>query len=427
LFEPTGLLREANKAQLAECIWKMGSCGVSEVIAPNPIYVLDGGSLLQKIPWIKGETFSTICEKYVKYVKGRYHQAVVVFDGYSAEPSTKDLTHIRRSKGLVAPKVVFTKDMPFKTKKDIFLTNTENKQQFINMLSSELVECGLETRHATDDADVLIVNTAVEYSTANEVVLIGEDTDLLVLLCHHAKDDRRRIYFKSDRCKGPTKIWDIHKTRLILGPHLCNHLLPIHALTGCDTTSRLYGIGKGFAIKKLVSNEQILQLMSVFLVENSEKECILSAGERIIAFLYGGSEYETLDLLRFRRFVQKTATASGCLQIHDLPPTSDTGKLHIMRAFFQCQIWIGNQEKFLPEEWGWHYGNCRLQPTRSILPPAPEHLLKIIKCNCRHGCDSKRCACKRHGLECSAACGDCRGVSCSNAGLPTDYEEDVDE
>ena len=234
LFEPTGLMREANKAQLAECIWKMGSCGVSEVIAPNPIYVLDGGSLLQKIPWIKGETFSTLCEKYVKYVKGRYHQAVVVFDGYSAEPSTKDLTHIRRSKGLVAPKVVFTKDMPFKTKKDIFLSNTENKQEFINMLSSELVECGLETRHATDDADVLIVNTAVEYSTANEVVLIGEDTDLLVLLCHHAKDDRKRIYFKSDRCKGSTKIWDINKTRSILGPHLCNHLLPIHALTGCN-------------------------------------------------------------------------------------------------------------------------------------------------------------------------------------------------
>ena len=41
--------------------------------------VLDGGSLLQRIPWSKGTTFSTICNHYVNYVTGKYYDAVVVF------------------------------------------------------------------------------------------------------------------------------------------------------------------------------------------------------------------------------------------------------------------------------------------------------------------------------------------------------------
>lgn len=34
--------------------------------------------------------------------------------------------------------------------------------------------------HASDDADVEIVQTAVEYAKSKKVTVIGEDTDLLV-------------------------------------------------------------------------------------------------------------------------------------------------------------------------------------------------------------------------------------------------------
>jgi len=30
-------------------------------------------------------------------------------------------------------------------------------------------------------------------------------------------------------------------------------------------------------------------------------------------------------------------------------------------------------------------------------------------------CSSRRCSCKKHGLDCSSACGECRGVGCSNS------------
>jgi hypothetical protein len=35
-------------------------------------------------------------------------------------------------------------------------------------------------------------------------------------------------------------------------------------------------------------------------------------------------------------------------------------------------------------------------------------LLKKVKCCCKAGCDSVWCSCRKHGLMCSAACGDCK-------------------
>ena len=54
------------------------------------------------------------------------------------------------------------------------------------MLSAELQKANCETYHASGDADLLIFQKAVQCATTNKTVLIGDDTDLLVLLCHHA-------------------------------------------------------------------------------------------------------------------------------------------------------------------------------------------------------------------------------------------------
>jgi len=86
----------------------------------NQVYnVLDGGSLLQRFPWKNGETFDSMASTYVKYVN-KLTNTVVVFNGYEAETSTKYVTHLIRSKGVVGPKVVFTSDMVLKSKRNTF-------------------------------------------------------------------------------------------------------------------------------------------------------------------------------------------------------------------------------------------------------------------------------------------------------------------
>ena len=99
LFDKDHLMRTANKPAHAEAIWKV--IGKGALVLPSGLkFVLDGGSLLAKKEWKKGETFEKICQSYVEYVHSKYGPGTeVVFDGYPTEPTTKDSTHLRRSKG----------------------------------------------------------------------------------------------------------------------------------------------------------------------------------------------------------------------------------------------------------------------------------------------------------------------------------------
>ena len=123
------------------------------------LFVLDGGSLLQRLPWLKNATFESICQSYVDYVTKRYQNVVVVFDGYPNCPTTKDVTHMRRTctRGITGPEIHFTGNMPCKSRKETFLSNTKNKQSFINLLGRTLSSNGIRVNHAEADADLDIV------------------------------------------------------------------------------------------------------------------------------------------------------------------------------------------------------------------------------------------------------------------------------
>ena len=58
--------------------------------------------------------------------------------------------------------------------------------------------------------------------------------------------------------------------------------------------------------------------------------------------------------------------------------------------------------------------NSKLVPVKTSLPAAPDQLINVIRCKCKSNCDNRRCSCRKHGIQCTTACTDCRGRSCSN-------------
>ena len=80
-------------------------------------YVIDEGTLVQRIPWQVRDTCNKILQSYVKYVTKHYGQAVVIFDSYAAGPSTKDCTRHRPGGGSKGRKVVFNKDKTLQLKR----------------------------------------------------------------------------------------------------------------------------------------------------------------------------------------------------------------------------------------------------------------------------------------------------------------------
>ena len=88
-----------------------------------------------------------------------------------------------------------------------------------------------------------------------------------------------------------------------------------------------------------------------------------------------------------------------------------------------------------PSEWGWKMVNGILIPIKTDLDAPSDDLLKVILCKCKFSskntCGSKQCSCANNRLRCVSACGDCRGVSCSNVsadreGIDMDIENDVE-
>ena len=220
VFQFLFLIQAVFLGKHTSLLWQMQSGALGTVVLRK--------RMTPRIPRTKGDLFSTTCMTYVNYVTKKYPKLTVVFDGYPDKPSTKDITHMRRTRGVTSPKVTFNENMPCKTKKEVFLSNTDNKRSFLNLLSTKLCENGCTTINAKEDADVLIVQTALELANTCDVVLIGEDTDLLVCLYYHADIHSNRIYFKSESKQAVARkirVWDITKAKIVLGEEICR-LLP---------------------------------------------------------------------------------------------------------------------------------------------------------------------------------------------------------
>ena len=151
LAETPELLHEAQKSTLADTIWS--AVNQNTVSIPDDVrFVLDGGALLHRIPWSQGATYESILETYSKYAATNCGEAVVVYDGYK-EFTTKDMTHKCCLKGKKGVSITFSLDMILTVTKEVFLSDSKNKQQFIDFLGTILTNQGCQVFYDKADAD----------------------------------------------------------------------------------------------------------------------------------------------------------------------------------------------------------------------------------------------------------------------------------
>ena len=374
----------------------------------------------------KGTSYEHLVDRYIEFVLRSYPHATVVFDGYSQGASTKDMAHAQR-RNIPGRDVHFDPLMHLSEKKEDFLSNVQNKQKFIQLVGERMEKAGISVVHAEGDADCVIAREALLSASEHATHVVGEDTDLLVLLLFHVKSNMKNVYFSSSKTTV-TRAWDIKKTQADVGLNVCKHILFAHAFSGCDTTSRPFGVGKTATLKNIKEgNPAFLKGADVFLSSSSDQKLLTQTGERLLVSLYKGKDTDTLDHLRLLRYHDKMSTGTKQIQPKNLPPTSAAATQHCLRVYYQVQEWacLGANFSLNPRHWGFQEQQGKLHPVPSDLPPAPDELLNIIKCGCTTDCSSKgRCSCKSFGLSCTTTCTGCRGVSCLNSMLPL-HEEDV--
>ena len=113
--------------------------------------------------------------------------------------------------------IQLSSQMPITIRQDRFLANGKNKASLIQALTEYMEKAEIRVKHAEADAGTLIVNTAIELSdTANVVVVIGTDVDLLILLTTLSNPDNNVYLCKPGVGNIPDTIYNIQRVHYSL-------------------------------------------------------------------------------------------------------------------------------------------------------------------------------------------------------------------
>ena len=216
------------------------------------------------------------------------------------------------------------------------------------------------------------------------------------------------------------EVYNIIKIKCELPSQVSKHILVLHAASGCDTVSAIYGIGKSTAFK-VFDCDIDLYFLNKFQEEHASNDDIKVAGESLLLHFFKSKKCKSLDRLRYLSYMKKIAKKSltSNFELESLPPTSGAAKYHSFRVYLTVQPWLGViRDACL---WGWKKHEGKLLPTLMDTPIAPDSILKIISCGCKTACGN-RCKCRKAGLYCTPMCTSCNGQTCTNTEMVPDEE-----
>ena len=176
-----------------------------------------------------------------------------------------------------------------------------------------------------DEADTIIINQIVFMDLSN-VLVVAEDTDIFVLLCH---------FIFSGQISAQVKMASPFKDRAVIDMNATVHsnmqimsdLLAAHGLTGCDTVAPYSGIGKGTALKILRSGKYTL---SVIGDTRSNLTDVMQQASYFILACYGHSCCESITAARHKVWSTKLSRNTGkAPEQKSLPPTKEAFKENV--------------------------------------------------------------------------------------------------
>lgn len=154
---------------------------------------------------------------------------------------------------------------------------------------------GCKVLQAQGDADTMIVRTPIEEDKKGLQVtaVIGNDTDLLVLLIAHAPADNKLKMVTHK--KGSQKVIEnyISDIQRDIGD-MKDVLLAVYAFTGYDTVSAIYNKGKIGPFKKVQSNKDLRTMLLTFNDPNADPNVVANAGKQFFLSIFGFCKNEDL-------------------------------------------------------------------------------------------------------------------------------------
>ena len=116
-----------------------------------------------------------------------------------------------------------------------------------------------------EEADTRLLLQAKHASqTHPRLVIQSPDTDVVVLFITHFEYLQCQELWSRTGVKDRLRFIPVHRLHSSLGQPLCKALRAFRALSGCDSTSALQGIGKTTALKILLKDNHFQQQLFHF-------------------------------------------------------------------------------------------------------------------------------------------------------------------
>ena len=292
-----------------------------------------------------------------------------------------------------------------------------------NLLRRCLVTSGTKTEgnfavpkslltHSQEEADTIMILHAATVSAHAKLVVYSPDTDVLLLLVHFFPKlpDSTAFLTGKGRQRRVISVSDIYNK---LGQNRSGAILGLHAFTGCDVTGRFGGRTKDWCFKAFLSADaNVLTALAELGRPELEPETWAQL-ERFVFQLYRSKTCKAVKSLRWYLFSNRAAEGEN------LPPTFGSLYFHILRANYVALLWknadVSHPNLPSPTDFGWEVDNASgsFIPKRCLHQPAPESVLKLIRCWCKTGC-GKACGCFKNNNPCTEICS-CMLQNCENA------------
>ena len=451
LVDKDGYVKKSVKSQLTTELLKL----CPEIDAKGPTtppptkaYIIDFMVMVRKIPLKKLEPpvktfndFAAALTKIIVNAGGNSDEIHVVFDTYK-EDSIKNVERQRRGKSnemIVLDSISPNHRVPVKLEN--FWSSSASKTAFqafyvewlkTNYDGNKSLYLGISpkawfvsagraspfpsldcTHEEADDRMMFHVQYILCHESGpTSITLSSGDTDVFVCLLYHFVVNWKHL--------GLDELWLIRnsglkrsilpltKICLTLEEELIKCLPALHALTGCDTTSK---IATKLAALNAIRIPRNLPLLANFNCPQLTDNAIQLAENFLVKCLKPTTHLETFDELRIDTFDNNALK----LDFEKTACTSTNIRLHIQRSYYQSQLWI--QAPFRDattllnaEDYGFEIKNNLTVP--GIVITKPEGLLDPCKCG---KCARKNaCPCRVAGVSCCKYCKCKAGENCKN-------------
>jgi hypothetical protein len=290
-----GTMRKTKKSALLKVLLPDNARLYDEYGYSCGTTVVDGGALLHRLRWMKDTTFSSVANLYYGYICRNYKNPTVIFDGYE-NATTKDHERARRNSIPQSSFVAIIPDNLIPYTQNRYFSLEDNKKEFVKFLSNYLGEKGVELVNCKGDADSEIVRVALSIARQNvgTTAVVADDTDIAVMLLYHYTDEMDDIFLLQPNSNS---MWSMKKSQNQI-MDIKEHLLFIHAFSGCDTTSSTYEKGKASAVAQLRKSVQLRQCSRVITSVESTPHEVGTAAIKAFKIVYGAPIQQPLAKAR---------------------------------------------------------------------------------------------------------------------------------